>query len=176
MGLADLLASLAVLTLVLSANLTLLEQGRRAYAAGSARVEAQQSARIALGRMARDIRTAGAGTANLVFDAVSVAEPSRIVFHRDVNVDGVAVGRQETVTWRLDRDILRRDAGAGGQPIINGVRALRFTYLDAQGEPTTSPASIRTVRVVLTVTAANTSFPGADVATTVSTQVRLRNR
>jgi type II secretory pathway component PulJ len=176
MGLADLLTSLVVLSLVLGANLTLLEQGRRAYAVGSARVEAQQNARIALARMARDIRTAGAGTANLVFDAVSVAEPARIVFHRDVNVDGIPAGRQEMVVWRLDRDVLRRDAGGGGQPIVNGVRAMRLTYLDASGEPTTSPARIRTVSITLTVTAANTSSPGADVATTVSTQVRLRNR
>ena len=175
MGLADLLVSLAVLSLVMSTNLTLVQQGWRAYAVGSARVEAQQSARIALQRMARDIRSAGAGTATIGFDAVSLAEPARIVFHRDVNVDGVAVGRRETITWKLDRDVLRRDAGGGAQPIVTGVRALAFTYLDARGE-LTAAANVRAVRITLTVAATNAASPGADVAATVSTQVRLRNR
>jgi len=176
MGLADLLVSLAVLSLVMSTNLTLVQQGWRAYAVGSARVEAQQSARIALQRMARDIRSAGAGTATIGFDAVSLAEPARIVFHRDVNVDGVAVGRRETITWKLDRDVLRRDAGGGAQPIVTGVRALAFTYLDARGELTAAAANVRAVRITLTVAATNAFSPGADVAATVSTQVRLRNR
>ena len=59
--LADLLVAVAVLSLVMGANLALLEQGQKAYRTGAARVESQQSARIALTRIARDIRTAGSG-------------------------------------------------------------------------------------------------------------------
>src|SRR5205809_2006573 len=57
--LADLLAALAVVGLVLAAVLAILEEGQRAYSHGAARVETQQTARVALARMAREIRQAG---------------------------------------------------------------------------------------------------------------------
>lgn len=173
MTLADLLVSLALLAVVLTANLTLLDSSRRAWATAAARVEAQQNARIALTRMARDLRTAGSGIA-ATFPAVSVAEPSLVVFHRDVNHDGVIAGTRETITWKLDRTILRRDAGGGAQPIINGARALALTYLDADGVPTSVPGDVRTVQITLTTEPLGVS--GTGVTATVSTQVRLRNR
>ncbi len=176
MTLGDLLVSIAVLALVMTANLTLLAEGRRAYEIGAAKVEAQQAGRIALSRLAREVRTAGAGTANVTFSAIAVAEPSRIVLQRDWNVDGVIAGRRETITWKLDGSVLRRDAGGGAQPIVNGVRALAFRYLDADDQPTSVPSAIRSVVIVLTTAPAGTASPSADVTTTLSTQVRLRNR
>lgn len=174
MTLSDLLVALSVLGLVMAANLTLLDGGARAYEIGAARVEAQQAARIALARMARDLRTAGAGVA-ATFAAVSVAEPSRVVFHRDENHDGVIAGTRETITWKLDGNVLRRDAGGGAQPVIDGARALSLSYVDADGEPTTDPAAVRTVRITLT-TAPVGAGAATGVTTTVSTQVRIRNR
>jgi type II secretory pathway component PulJ len=174
MTLSDLLVALLVLGLVMAANLTLLDGGARAYEIGAARVEAQQAARIALARMARDLRTAGAGVA-ATFPAVSVAEPSRVVFHRDENQDGVIAGTRETITWKLAGDVLRRDAGGGAQPIIDGARALSLSYVDADGEPTTDPAAVRTVRITLTAAPVGAGA-ATGVTTTVSTQVRSRNR
>lgn len=176
MHLTDLLVSVAVIGLVLAAILGLLTVGQQAYAIGSGRVEAQQSARFALHRMAREIRTAGRGT-GAAFAAIAVAEPERIVLQVDVNGDGVIAGRGETITWRLAGSVLRRDAGGGAQPVINGVAALRFTYLDASGQGTSVPDAVRSVRISLTAKPDH-STPGslADVATTVTTQVRIRNR
>lgn len=176
MHLADLLVSVAVLGLVLAAILGLLTMGQQAYAIGSGRVEAQQSARVALQRMAREIRTAGRG-AGTAFAAIAVAEPERVVLQVDVNGDGLIAGRGETITWRLAGTVLRRDAGGGAQPVINGVAALRLTYLDAAGQGTSTPAAVRSVLISLTAKPDHSS-PGrlADVATTVSTRVRLRNR
>ncbi|HEV8641011.1 MAG TPA: hypothetical protein VGV13_07930 [Methylomirabilota bacterium] len=177
MSLADLLASLAVLGLVMGATLTLLQQGLRMYAAGVARVESQQSARIALERMAREIRQAGYGASGASFPAISVAERSRIVIHLDLDGDGASAGRRETITWLLASGVLRRNAGGGAQPIVNGVRDLELTYLDARGHPTMTPDEIRAVAIVLTT---EPDRPAADparrVATTIATQVRLRNR
>jgi hypothetical protein len=173
--LADLLVAVAVLGLLMGANFVLLDQGQRAYQTGAARVESQQTARIALTRLARDIRTAGSGSVTPAFAAISVAEPGRIVLHRDWNGDGViAAGASETVTWFLDGTILRRNAGGGAQPIVNGARALAFAYFDAGGSPAPTPADVRSVRITLTTGAAGAA--GTDVTTTVSTQVRLRNR
>jgi hypothetical protein len=97
------------------------------------------------------------------------------VLHRDVNGDGVIAGTRETVTWKLDAaGVLRRDAGGGAQPIINGARALAFLYFDADGGPAATPAAVRSVRVTLTTEAHG--MPTAGIFTTLSTQVRLRNR
>jgi len=175
--LADLLVAVAVLGLLLAAILGLLTMGQQAYAIGAARVEAQQSARVALQRMAREIRTAGQSAVGGTFAAISVAEPTRLVLHVDRNDDGVIAGRGETIIWRLAGSVLRRDAGGGAQPVINGVSALRFTYLDASGRGTSVPDAVRSVVIALTTRPEYaTPVATADVATTVTTQVRLRNR
>ena len=163
MQLADLLAALAVVGLVFSATLTVFAQGQRAYMQGAARVESQQNARVALARMAREIRQArsGAGLA-----PVAVAEPSRIVIQQDSG---------KPVTWQLSAGVLRRNAGAGAQPIVNGVRALVFTYLDADGRSTTAPADVRAVVIALT-TAPEHAAAASATQTKLTTEVRLRNR
>jgi len=177
MSLAELLVALAIIGLVLSGVFGILEQGQRLHAVGAARVESQQTARIALERLARDIRHAGEGKLGAEFPAISVAEPSRIVLHFDVNGDGVITANGETVTWLVRARVLRRDAGGGAQPIINGVRDFALGYLDAQGAPTTVPADVRTVAITLTTEPDHVAAdPSRRAATTVSTSVRLRNR
>src|SRR5262249_58296205 len=109
--------------------------------------------------------------------AIGVAERSRIVLHFDVNGDGVMRGNGETVTWLVRARVLRRDAGGGAQPIINGVRDFALGYLDAQGAPTTVPADVRTVAITLTTEPDHVAAdPSRRAATTVSTSVRLRHR
>lgn len=177
MSLADLLVSIAVLGLLLGATFAVLAAGQQAYAIGAARVESQQSARLALARLAGEIRVAGSGAASAALAAIPLAEPARIVLHVDVNGDGVVAGRRETITWTLAGSVLRRDAGGGAQPIINGVRSLALAYLDAAGRVTDVPEKIRSVSITLT-TESDRAPPGAGRAatTTVSTRVRLRNR
>ena len=82
MSLAELLVALAIVGLLLSGVFGILEHGQRVHALGAARVESQQTARIALERLARDIRHAGEGKAGADFPAVSVAEPSRMSIRR----------------------------------------------------------------------------------------------
>ena len=173
MHLTDLLTALAVVGLVFAATLTVFAHGQRAYTQGAARVESQQNARIALSRMAREIRQAGAGGGTL--SPIAVAEPSRIVLQHDVDGDGSAATRGETVTWQLSAGILRRNAGGGAQPIINGVRALVLTYFDADGRSTTAPAAVRAVVITLT-TEPEHPAAGAATQTKLTTEVRLRNR
>lgn len=175
MHLADLLVALAVLGLTAAAMLTLLQEGLEAYAVGAARAESQQSGRIAVERLAREVRTAGLGAEGAPFVAIPVAEPQRIVIQRDLDGDGLIAANGEAVTWLLRDKTLRRDAGGGAQPIIDGVRSFTLEYLDASGGTTRAPEETRTVVITLTTEAA---WSGADraVVTTFSTRVRLRNR
>jgi hypothetical protein len=168
-NLAELLVVVALLGIVFAPTLTALEQGQRAYAIGTARVEAQQNGRIALERLAREIRGAGAG--GIGFDAISVAERERIVLHADRDGDGRAAAPGETITWLRAGTVLRRDAGGGAQPIVDGVRQLLLEYLDAAGRPTAIPADTRTVVITLT-----TEGAGGVGALTLTTQTRLRTR
>ena len=176
MTLADLLVAMAVLGLVLGGIIVTLEQGHQAWSVGAARVEAQQSARVALTWLAAELRGAGQGSA-APRPAFAVIEPTRVVLLVDRNHDGVIAGAGETITWRLDRDILRRDAGGGAQPVINGVRALALRYFDDAGRSTSDPRSVRTVHVTLTTRADHSrSMAGAGLGATLTTEVRLRNR
>jgi hypothetical protein len=175
--LADVLVSAAVLALVMGAALVTLQQGQQAWAVGAARVEAQQSARNALTWLTAELRAAGQGITAPGLPALSVAEPTRLVLHVDRNGDGVIAGAGETIVWRLDRDILRRDAGGGAQPVINGVRALAFTYLDSGGLSTADPAAVRRVGVTLVTRADHVHAQStAGLGAAMTAEIRLRNR
>ena len=89
----------------------------------------------------------------------------------DRDGDGRTTARDETITWRLAGTVLRRDAGGGAQPIVDGVRSLVLEYLDAARRPTAVPAEVRTVVITLT-----TEGAGGIGALTLTTQTRLRTR
>jgi len=176
-NLAELLVSLVLSGMLLASLASALDQGQRVFATSAAHVEMMQSARVALNRMATEIRQAGRGPTPDAFLAIAAAEPSRIVLQHDLDGNGVIAGTGETITWRLAATILRRDAGGGAQPIINGVRDLTFTYRDGAGAVTTRLDAIRTVGIRLVVAPDHSaSRLAATAPRTVSTQVRLRNR
>ncbi len=177
MHLADLLVAMAIFGGVSAAMFTVLQEGLRVYAVGVSRAESQQSGRIAVERLAGEIRTAGFGPRPAAFAAITVAEPTRIVLHRDLDGDGVVTGSGETITWRLTGATLRRDAGAGAgaQPVVDGVRSFALEYLDAAGHAVENPDEIRTVAITL-VTEAAWDLADRSVVTRFATRVRLRNR
>ena len=174
-SLAELLVALALTGSVLATTFLALHEGVRAFTFGVARAESQQSARVALTRLAREIRGAGRGDDTLA--AIVIAEDTRIVLVSDLDADGAVTARGEQITWQLVGDVLRRSAGGGAQPVANGVRAFTLRYFDAAGRPTTEPDLIRIVDVSLT-TGPDGQGRGlaSSMATTLGTRVRLRNR
>jgi hypothetical protein len=175
--LADLLVSTAVLGLTLGATLVTLQQGQQVWAVGTARVDAQQSARAGLAWLSAELRGAGQGTDPRRAPALALVEPTRIVLHVDRDGDGAIGGPTEVITWRLAGDILRRDAGGGAQPVINAVRSLGIVAFDAAGAATAEPRAVRRLRITL-VTAADhaRSRDGRDLGAVFTTDVQLRNR
>ncbi len=176
MSLAELLASVAVSGLLLGGTFLLLQQGQQAYSIGAARVEAQQSVRLAVERMAGEIRGAGFAPAGVTFAAIAVAEPTRLTIQHDLNGDGVIAGNGERITYLLRGTTLRRDAGGGAQPLVDGVHHLRFTYLDAERQPTTIPDAVRTVVISISAGSNRAWSQATPVVSAVSTEARLRNR
>jgi type II secretory pathway component PulJ len=152
-SLAELLVSLAILGLVLACVFGALDGALRAYGWGARRVEAQQSARLALERMAAELREAGYDPTGVGVDAIVVAAPTLVTFQRDLDGNGVIDSARERVTFLLrpGESTLRRDAGGGAQPIIDGVRRFRLSYLDREGLPVTDPSRVALVRIHLEV-------------------------
>jgi prepilin-type N-terminal cleavage/methylation domain-containing protein len=169
-SLPELLVSLALLGLVLACAFGALNGAVRAFGWGGGRVEAQQSARVALERMTSELREAGYDPKGAGIPPIVVAEPARVTFQRDQNGNGVVDATRERVTFvlRSGEGTLRRDAGGGAQPVIDGVRSFRLTYFDASGRPIADPARVASVRIRLEVGAS-----GPVVA--VETDVSLRN-
>ena len=169
-SLVDLLVALAVGGGLMASTLTLLHLGLRAWVWGAARVEAQQSARYAVERMAGELREAGYDPTVAGIAPVVLAQPGRVVFQRDFNGNGVVDATRERVTYLLrpGETILRRDAGGGAQPVVENVRAFRLTYLDRAGAETSDPAAVTAVRIRLEVGEAGS-------AVVVETQATLRN-
>ena len=84
--------------------------------------------------------------------------------------------RPESVTWLLAGDVLRREAGGGAQPVINAVRALTFTYVDADNRATTDPATVRRVAITLATRPDHTrTVATQSLGATLTTDVALRN-
>jgi len=162
---------MAVLGVLMAGTLGILEQGQRAYATGATRVEAQQNARVALTRLAAEIR--GAGRGGRGFDAISVAAPQRLKLHQDLNGDDLLTLSAETVTWRLGDTTLRRSAAGGAQPVLYGVEHFALTYFDGAGAVTTSPAAVRSVGITLS---ARSQRAGPAATFVIATRVRIRNR
>ena len=154
-SLPELMVSLAILGLVLGGVFGVLRSGLIAYAWGSARVDAQQSARIALDRMARELRGAGYDPTGAGLAPVAAAAPSSVTFQKDAGSGGAVEPASVTFVLRPGESVLRRDAGAGGaQPVIDNVRRLAFTYFDRAGAPTTDASRVAAVRIELEVGAA----------------------
>jgi prepilin-type N-terminal cleavage/methylation domain-containing protein len=171
--LAELLVAFAVLSLALASVLTLQESGLRAYVTGSNRVEAQQNGRVALERMAREIREA---------QALTNQTPTQLTIQTDWNGNGVigeavavavdGVLRGEQVTYRLNGAVLERQevgVDATFRTVIGGVEQLTLTYLPA-------PPNSKTVSITLRTRPENVPANSmADTRTQVTTTVRMRN-
>jgi Tfp pilus assembly protein PilW len=177
MRLVDLLVSIAVSALLLGGVAALLHQGQQAYALGVARVEAQQGVRLALERMAAEVRDAGWSPGGTGVSAVDVAEPTQLTIQHDLDGDGVIAGAGERITYLLRDATLRRDAGGGAQPLLPGVRGLAFTYLDADRNVTSDPLAVRSVIISLSAGPTRPWGRGPQLpVVSATTEIRLRNR
>lgn len=170
MSLVELLISLAVAGLLLAATFEILRGGLFAYGWAVARIDAQQSARVGLDRMARELREAGYDPTYAGIAPIVVAAPDRVVLQNDLNANGVIDSTRERVTFvlRAGERTLRRDAGGGAQPIIDGVRRLSLTYFDRAGAPTTDAGNVAAIRIALEV---GSTGP----VTVMETAVSIRN-
>ena len=167
--LAEMLVAMAVTGFVLGGILLLQQQGQQAYLFGSNRVEVQQNARVALERMARDLRAA---------TSITTAAAANLVFvSKDTSGNDVAMQYQLSGT-NLDRTCTcPADPTDGTLTLVGGVGALAFTYKTQAGATTSTVADVRMIDISLTTKTEESvaSYAPGNRAVQVDTTVRLRN-
>ena len=162
--LTELLTALAVLGLVLAGVTVIQQNALQAYVTGSHKTEVQQNARVALERMAREIRESVGPLTTATANLITFTHPT----------DGA-------VTYTIDgaNNLTRNNA-----PIIGGVRNLivnpalpLFVYRDANYATGASAANTRRVDITIQTSSEDTVVAGgiADTRAELTTSVRLRN-
>jgi prepilin-type N-terminal cleavage/methylation domain-containing protein len=192
--LAELLVACAVVALVMAGLLITLQSGQEAYLRGSNEVEATQSVRVAIERMAQELRGAGfcpTCTGAPPFTAITAQSATGFTIQNDWDGDGVITTagtvtdangnvRGEQVVYAFAGGaITRRETGdANPLTLATGINALTFTYQDSAGVTTVTPDDIRTV--VVTATTRPQFQPAATlqgrVLVTMTDSLRMRNR
>jgi type IV pilus assembly protein PilW len=195
--LAEMLVVAAVVGVIMAGLFSMLSTGTQAYTVGTNRADAQQTGRLALDRLVREVRTAGHDPlATGSFSAVTaLAAGTGFVLRNDWNgngainttitttVDGVAHGEQVTYTFAgttLTRQESNIDAAA--VTVATGISSMTIQYLDADDVAVATPSGanaslIRTVVLDLsTQPGTSTTGTATQVAVRSQTRVRVRNR
>lgn len=180
--LVELMVALATATLFILATLAIADISMQTYAAQERVSDAQQGVRAALDLMARDIRMAGydpmalsnGPTAGI---AILAATETRLQFSADLNADQVDSGGPENLTYFYDAANKRLRQKEGGkaypQTFIENVSALKFSYLDAGGDPAAGLDDI--VAVVVTLTVEDRYHKDVTFQRTLTTRINCRN-
>jgi len=182
--------------------------GEANYMRGSRKWDVQSQARVAMERMAREIRMAGYASPK-VSDPVVIATNDTLAFRADLDGTGAkyvtysrrdCTGSAGNILYRNVYDATTNARYCGGDPFIQGLVAMTFTYyeinnvpipypltttyqLDSQSHTTgtgapTAPAaagqrdSVRQVKIALTI---RETVGGQEIPFTISTDVALRN-
>lgn len=146
--LLELLIASALLIPLVITLLLLVEAMQKAYSKGEARADGQQSARMAMARMIRELRAAGLDPGAVITRlpvpaVIQTAEVSRVAFIADPDGDGVSKKIEYRLDLSVDPPVLRRQQWStwnsgwsgtnGAQPFAEGITALELTYYGADG-------------------------------------------
>jgi prepilin-type N-terminal cleavage/methylation domain-containing protein len=188
--LPELLIATVVLALVMGGLMTMLMSGQRGYARGVNQVEAQQAVRMAIARMAQEIRESGYNPREVpAISTFTAASATSFAIQNDWNGNGVietgitvndpvkGFPRGERVTYTVTGTTLtRQESAVDGAPLvlIGGLQAMTFSYRDAADAVTATPANIRSI--VITATVGEQSSPSVLDHVGVQMQVRVRVR
>jgi Tfp pilus assembly protein PilE len=167
--LGELLVVCAIIGLVLAGVFTLQLQAQWAYMMGAARVETQQTARLALDRFMGELRLAsGVTNAPNCNDATNGGTSISFAWTNP------ATSASETVTYQLSGANLQRSDTIGAQTIIGGVQTLNiWCYLNDGVTLTATAANVVSVKVQIKTQ--DETIAAQKQHAVVQSQVRLRN-
>lgn len=154
----ELVLVIVIVAIIASLGAQMMGSGFQSYFSGRDISRGDWQARVALERMTRELRAVRSATAA---DLI-ISPASEITF---VNSDGATVR-----FYVVGTQLMRSNGGvAGAQPLADGISALSFSYLQADG---TTPAASATLVRYITVSFTVTRGPAT---TTLRTTVNPRN-
>jgi Tfp pilus assembly protein PilW len=193
--LLELVITMAMFTLIVSGITLVWHYTQTAYFQGAEAAELQQTTRVALEQMVREIRQAGydpcrySGACPSAFHPtkpgiypIQAFSASSLWVQADRNGDGgISAGTTESESVCFYRDgsgVVRRkttggDCASGGDELARDVTALTFSYFKADGTAAASWDQIRLVRIGLT---AQRTVDGQPLTFALRTDVLLRDR
>jgi type II secretory pathway component PulJ len=194
--LAELLVAMGSAGLVLAGLVTFLVAGQQSFLAGSNQIDAQQNVRIAIARMIDEIRGSGnapgaAGNCPTRSAIGAGQTPTSLTLQNDWNgngcidpgavvmVNGSPRGEQVSYTF-AGSQLLRQESAVSNvaEPVVGGIEALAFAYLDASGAVTGTAASICSVVVTVRTrpeTRQATTYQQGKIFVEMTDTARVRN-
>jgi prepilin-type N-terminal cleavage/methylation domain-containing protein len=180
--LAELLIACAILGFMMAALVGLQRQGQLAYLTGSARVEVQQNARLALDSMINDIRSAlpVGGTTQVItaIDGNCITGPPPTVPGGGTSISFTAQDGH-AVTYRLTGSNLERVDNGTATVVVGGVQTLQIWCYNNASPPALNAtlATIREIRIQITTQTERSAQANSagDQHARVEGRVRFRN-
>ena len=186
-SLTELSVVTGLLGLVMVPTVLLWQQAQESYFVGSEMAEAQGNLRVALDRIARDVRRAGHDLPGSGFDPIPTATATTVEVQADLNDDGaITPSSDEDVTYAFDSATHR--VTRNGLTLAESIGAVSFAYwwspvvgtgcgagalTSGQTPSDDQRRCIRRVTITLTGRAA---IGGQTVVRTARTDVDLRAR
>ena len=149
--LVELMVAMSIFLLILVGIFQVFDPSRNAYQVSTRKLDVQQNARVAMDRMARQLRMTGYFPENLVPNPVNPLSNSiQVATDAGLSVSGDLdeVGTSSAYTFCLNGG-LRRVSGAigaagsytcaNGQLMAESVTALSFAYFDSANNPVPNP-------------------------------------
>lgn len=155
--LVELMVAMVISMIVMAVMYRVYESSSKASVHNAVSIEIQQTLRVGIGYMSREIRMAGLDPRLTGNFGIEVADVSNIRFTLDRNMDGVVNNHsEERMTLRLADGRLQIGLYEGTssedfQPLIDNVSELEFCYFDADGEPTDTLEDIAAVDILLEI-------------------------
>ncbi len=150
--LVELMVAMSIFLLILVGIFQVFDPSRNAYQVSERKLSVQQNARVAMDRMARQIRMSGYFPENIDNNPTNdLSNPLQIATESAISVSGDLdnTGASSVYTFCLDSTGLRRVQGAigtgasyicaNGQLLAESVTALRFAYFDSANNPIPNP-------------------------------------
>ena len=200
--LIELLIAMTISILVAAGVVTAYRNQQNTQLAQQQTVEMQQTLRVALDIMSREIRMAGydpdgSNGAGIINAGDGSDDTNRLIFTyynadaandgTDNDNDATTADADETLQsiefYLYDSSIdadnlvddLGRRNGARLDVIAENIQTLSFVYFDTNGAPTTTPEDIRAVQITIVATIASNELNYTSGNRTLTTTVKCRN-
>ncbi len=149
--LVELLIAITIGLIVLGTLVGTLIIQRKTYDIQEQLTEMVQSARATMDIITREVMMAGFNPSGASFNGIPYSA-GQLQISADLNGDGVTTDSNENIVYTFDGANLKidRNTGGGAQTLAKNIQAFSFSYIDGDGNATTTTADIRQIQIAIT--------------------------